>query len=447
MIILSLPYYTAQAPELPEDVDLIEYRLDYCQDASQIDFSNFSDKHILTWRGLNQDSPYLPKMLNSKALVDLDVCEYHKAHNLDKIIVSLHLAEYKEDRIIEFLRFPYKAFALKIVFEAKSFEEIVRCSHLIAQSGRRVIFNVNGKWAAFQRSLYRHFNSLAVYLFNLHSTYPGQLSLEDYRLIAGNGILSGSQIFGIIGGAQVNSSLSLKHYNRLFAGSDRHYLPIPAASPQEAISVLNWLKTKFSLRAFSITAPFKRGLPLALEHTDAISNTLLFSETGELNWYNTDLIALAKCLQNLQINANDSILIYGSGDCAEAFLSKLQSMAYKILYLDARNPITCKILRDKYQLPHNVPHEVNVLINTSSGLEFCGEPGKSFPFFEKLIELPYSVSQTSTLCEYAKANGLPYIDGVSFFELQFKAQKSLIFPQKRQSDEGSTVIYDSLPCY
>lgn len=425
MIILSLPYQDSLSLLQHECADYIEYRLDYCLDPAHIDFSVFTGKHILTWRSSPNDNPFLPKMLKSKALVDLDISECKETDNLDKVIVSLHLAEFNAQTIKEFLRFPAPCFALKIVFEASSFEETIACSRLIAKSGKRVIFNVNGKWAAFQRSLNRHFNSQAVYLFHFQSTYPGQLSLKDYRLIASKGIKVGCRIYGIIGGAQVNTSLSLKHYNQLFSGTDSHYLPIPAASPKEAISVLKWLETKFILRAFSITSPFKRSLPQSLTHTEGIYNTLIYTENGQIIWHNTDLIALNKSLQELQIQPDDSILIYGSGDCAEAFIPELQRKGYKKLYLSARNPISCKRLRDIYRLPQNAPKQVKLLINASAGLSFALEPGNRIPCFESLIELPYSATQESSLCAYAHANTLPYVDGEAFFQRQFSAQMEL----------------------
>lgn len=444
MIIISLPYYSSDSLLSSFSADIIEYRLDYSKTPQSIDFASFDTRNILTWRGLSPLSSQVQKMLDSSALVDLDL------HDVDafaaqpyqhKLIVSSHLKHYDETLIRELLIYPIEPYARKLIFEAVSFAEIVQTQRLIASLGRgRIIFNVCGKWALFQRSLYAYFSSFAVYLHQAESTYPGQPAWQDFSLIHRSGIAASAKLYGIIGGEQVNRSYSLKAYNASFLKDEAnsHYLPIPAQDTAEALAVLAWLGKRFQLGGFSITSPFKESLPQALGYSSTIINTLRFSLVAQagfvfnsiLHTYiamaNTDLIALQECLHELAVLPADSIYIYGTGACAIAFIRQLQSQGYTHIYVDGRNSHKVQALRFAYHLKEMAPADVDLFINASPRWDFGNQTSSPLPAFKKLIELPYALDQDSSLQILAQSQQLAHICGSAFFTKQFQAQHSLM---------------------
>jgi len=442
MIILSIPYRDKRSLRRVDAADLTEYRLDYCPDPQNIDFSAFDEDCILTYKGADNNPDIRSKMLHTRALVDVDYNDYRGLPcDVDKsrLIISLHLQSYDFQRIEQLLLLPGDFFALKIVFEAKSFEEILLTQAMIESSGNpRVIFNVTGRYAAFQRPLYRFFSSMAVYLYDLESTFPGQLSFTQFQLISREGIPKTSSIYGIIGGAQVSTSYSLEAYNRYFRehGTNAHYIPIPAKDCQEAIRIIQWLQESFHTIGFSITSPFKTSLPEALElGSDAINTIRLHPQplagyhyVSRLScfarWTNTDLNALRESLARLQVSCEDSIFIYGSGACAEAFINELMNCGYHSISLGGRNPKRVSYLRTRYSLSPSVPTFCHLLINASSRLSFDAD--SDLPHFDKLIELPYQRERLSDLQKLAMERNLPHISGLAFFKLQHLAQRAFL---------------------
>lgn len=442
MIILSVPYRDKHSLLRVDAADLTEYRLDYCPDPQNIDFSAFDEDSILTFKGADDNPDIRRKMLHTRALVDVDYNDYcGLPGDVDKsrLIISLHTKSFDSKRIEQLLRLPGDFFALKIVFEAKSFEEILLTQAMTESSGNpRVIFNVTGPYAAFQRPLYRFFSSMAVYLYDRESTYPGQLSLAQFQAISGTGIHESSSIYGIIGGAQVSASYSLEAYNRFFLeqGNDAHYLPIPAQDSEEAISIVKWLKQHFVLGGLSVTSPLKCELPLSLGVDGTAINTIRFRDVPiegyqyipALSCYarsiNTDICALRESLARLQVSCENSIFIYGSGACAEAFINELMNCGYHSISLGGRNPKRVSYLRTRYSLSPSVPTFCHLLINASSRLSFDAD--SDLTHFDKLIELPYQRERLSDLQKLAMERNLPHISGLAFFKLQHLAQRAFL---------------------
>lgn len=445
MIILSLPYRGKASLTHSPDADLIEYRLDYCAQPHSIDFMSFSANTIITCRGLSVQSELWQKMLDSQAIVDVDMADlelFEAKLYQHKLIVSLHLGCFDESRICSLLALPLQCYARKIVFAAHSFRDMVAAQKLIENSGcSRVIFNVCGKWAAFQRSLYSFFSSWAVYLCKDECTYPGQLSLEGFRLIHQDEIVSSACVYGIIGGEQVNQSFSLQAYNQHFKAQrlNAHFLPLPLLDPDEAITVLNWLNQRFILAGFAITSPFKQSLPLALGLGNIIINSLVFSAVARegfryipelqlfAQWANTDLDALHECLRELAVESSERIFIYGSGACAEAFVKELLGLGYTQLFIGSRNNAHLQRIRAEYALSPSQPEQVELLINVSAAFDFDDEPGRILPLFSKLIELPYVLGHESSLERVCKTRNLLHLCGYDFFLKQHKEQRKQFF--------------------
>ena len=448
MIIISLPYRGPQSLRPAASEYWMEYRLDFCEDLDSIDFSAFNDRCILTYKGQGNHPDLLSKMLASSALVDIDTDEspnldYHEY--ADKLILSLHLPKFSQDRIQKLIDLPLKCFAKKVVFEAHSFEEILQTKDMIMMNPPpKIIFNVTGPLAAFQRSLYRIFASDGVYLYDKESTYPGQLSLRLFELINANAMDSESIVYGIIGGKQVNDSYSLWVYNEYFKEIKQHahYLPIPARSAQEVIMALKYLKEHFRIKGFSITSPFKSSLPHTLGFGTKAMNSIRFSAIArdeyhyirELDLYanciNTDLIALRTCLSRLDITPADAIYIYGSGACAEAFIAFLKETGHHNIYLGGRNLERCKALAEQYDLEQKAPASCDLLINASSRLYF--NSWSELPGFRMAIELPYKREVSSDLQKFTQESNLPFISGRDFFELQHQAQRDFLLGAEQE---------------
>ncbi|MCB5267842.1 MAG: hypothetical protein LHW46_07040 [Candidatus Cloacimonetes bacterium] len=436
MIILSIPYRNNQSHISTSQADLIEYRLDYCDDPELIDFAQFDHNTILTYRGLDSHSALFMSMLESSALVDIDFSalpHFDFEIYTTKLIVSIHLDSFDATTINDLLNYDLPVYARKIIINAQSFQDILDTYTIIRSSGKqRVLFNISGKWSIFQRSLYRFFDSMGVYLYYQESTYPGQLSLQDFQLIGGDLITPASALYAIVGGKQVNQSQSMKAYNTMFRKQklNAHYLPIPAVNPQEALDVLNWLASHFTLKGISITSPFKQSLAEMMGITNEIINTMGFNPkvhpVRPAFWVNTDLDALRESLNKLLIQTSESILIYGSGACAEAFILKLQQWGYTNLFIRSRNTQKSAHLREKYLIAESSLTNVRLLINASPVLNFDHEPGLSLPHFEALIELPYSHNVSSSLIQYCQRHDIPYISGLDFFDTQFIAQCKLL---------------------
>jgi len=442
MIILSLPYRNEQSLRTLEVAGLTEYRLDFCSKPQSIDFTLFDHSCILTCKCESLGPELVCKMMQSSALVDLDLDDPALPSYLpsaSKLIISLHMKHFDRKRIEQLLKLPGAFYARKIVFEAMSFEEILQTQAMIKNSDQsRVIFNVTGRYAAFQRPLYRFFSSFAVYLYYSESTYPGQLSFAQFHQISGTGIRKDSSIYGIIGGAQVSTSYSLEAYNQYFRDreTDAHYLPIPAKDCQEAIRIIQWLQESFHTMGFSITSPFKTSLSEALElGSDAINTICLhpqplagYHHVRRLScfarWANTDLDALRASLAQLDVNCEDSIFIYGSGACAEAFVQYLVSSGYHSITLGGRNTERVTYLRTKYSLSPSDHTSCQLLINASSRLSFDEEA--DLPGFAKLIDLPYQNGKSSDLQKLAWKLKLPHVCGSAFFELQHLAQRAFL---------------------
>lgn len=441
-IIMSVPYTAKKDFENNPTYSMmhIEYRLDMSDDPDQIDFLRFTSNNILCYKGSNVPETLMEKMINSDSIIDIDLAdidEYLDRLPGNRLLISKHLDKYDEVEIRELINCPHPANAYKLALKARSFTEIVKVSELIEQSGRdNIIFSVTGVWGKFQRILHKFFNSSSVYIYRFEPTADGQISLMDFYLSRALYIDSGRMIAGIIGASHVYESYSFYAYNEEFKQEelDISFLPIPTTDPLEAIEVIRWLKQHFRVIGFAITNPLKQALAKALGSHIPIINTIVISDTRIPSFFynpilnafvqfrNTDTQALKHITTERAIEPSYSVLIHGTGDCAEAFVATLKKLGFKDIFIVGRNTTRQSHLIEKYSLSDTIPKHVNILINaTPLGFD-DSDKFTVLPAYDLLIDLPYVYENKSSLVQEAEARNIPFVDGNEFWEIQHEMQ-------------------------
>jgi len=448
MKILTMPNVISQLASA-HNGDLQEYRLDLSSDWDSDSFRYFPASAILTARASALTPDLITLMCQSKAFVDLDIQDYRRFPNIvppSRLILSMHLASFDEDRISDFLALQISARYCKIVFHCKHFSEILKTHRMIQDSKRdNVIFNVMGRWSILQRALCEDFGSIGYYAAHSEILVEGQAADSDISPIRLRPRDRHTKLFAIVGDSKVNSSLSLKRYNRYFEASDTNaiFLPIPAQDVDELLLALRFLHQSFSPGGLVITSPFKKILAEYFNSELSAINSVRFDHGSlpdnhyhsDLELYvacaNTDLDALDQSMKGLSIGTHDTIAIYGSGACAEIFARHLIAKGYTQLWIFARNPRKSYLLNLKLKLdPFPKRDRYKLLINAS----FTGQNGHyfhecHFPF-ESLIDLPYNADGwPCSQCMRAISDGIPFVDGQLFWLYQFVAQRRFLTSQ------------------
>lgn len=440
MIILSLPQRdSAPAKSQPSIWTHLEHRVDYHPDPFQIDFSLYTPIDIVCWRNAADPVSYLNFVQsatnNSIAIIDVDVqlltaelqtfiCERH--------ILSLHLQEYNAGIIVSFLEYASAARYKKIAFHASTWSQIENTVEAIRISeAKNVIFSVTGPWGKLQRLMYKHTESCAVYIHGGEATAEGQLSIDEAIACRLNNDVS--EYYAIVGHNRVDETLSFHRYNQMFTQTqvNAQMLPVPAQNTDEAFRALSWINRIHPVLGIAITNPLKQVLSSMLSWKSSSANTVLFSDQPlDHNGLppvklviDTDILALRDSLHRLSVKKTDSILIFGSGSTAQSFAVWMVNQGYRNVMLGARNPYREKQVRynAKVQAWDNTKPCVDVLINCTPFGSCTSDNPYNMPCFLKLIDLPYQGGET-TLVHKAILEGIPYIDGVHFWEIQNRYQ-------------------------
>ncbi|MDD4688085.1 MAG: hypothetical protein RBQ66_08325 [Candidatus Cloacimonadaceae bacterium] len=422
---------------------LVELRLDFYPNIEATDYKPLNKRFILTCRGKSLTREVLDKMLASTAYIDLDLNQAHEFLDLvepKRLILSLHLIDYDEDQIWQFLQNPIQAAYYKFIFKAKSLEEILSASELIKKSGKsNVIFNVSGKWALFQRSLYHLFNSQACYCAYDEPLYDGQPQTHELMPIHHAVFSLDHSVLLIIGSGKVNQSGSIVHGNPFLssAGIPTAYIPVPAKNVDEAVMAVKFVLKNLSLLGLAITNPYKSSLAKYFNTGRQCINTIRFCHSkkpqsyyhAELDRYikplNTDIKALRDALQKLNINLQSSILIYGSGSCANIFIKYLQLWKYERIHLLSRNLEQADKLRRAYNLEDKLKQEYCLLINASPLGQNPSDDLSVLPKYNALINLALP-QPLSLLEDDAKTKEIPTFTSTQFWVSQFSTQLSFL---------------------
>lgn len=440
----------------------IEFRLDLSGDLDSVQYDRLTPNIILTHRTTDPNSTIFAKMLATKCTIDMDhaqYAEYEGKIDPARLILSAHFTDFDEAAFINFLDTPIQAKSYKLIFNAQSFAEIVACAELIkARPHRKYIFNVLGKWAFFQRVLADEFYSEAAYFAEEEPIEPTQpafvqlaaiihaANIQNIVLLIGKGDLSKSGSMNWGNNFTENmyhianpdpedkdlKDLQVPHEMRFT------YLSAPILDLVELHEVINWLQNRepaYRVIGLAIASGFKHEMARYVNSHRHSINTLTFwqENTAGAKYHagfkcfvksaNTDITALNTILPRFEVSKDDSILIYGSGDCAYSFAAHLKRLGYTQITLNARNEEKLQELSHRLNLPIGNPPKCKLLINaTPLGINETDDIS-CLPDFDYLIDLALSGFNISQLSQFASDDFLNSIDGQLFWITQHNFQR------------------------
>jgi len=437
MIILTIPFRDNSCflPSKTPGTSKIEYRLDYCADPSIIDFTRFHTDDILTFRDASEGGINVLQDCSKEALIkeileknsSIIDCEYMFLKRnpgftipAERLLLSLHTDSNKMDLINEFLGSTINAMYYKLALSCRSlaeFDEIVR---MIPDDKQGRMFLVPlFPLPMTLRLVYKLYGSASAYTYWHEPIVKHQPSLNLANLCRIDRLERDTEIYGIIGGEQVMSSLSVMVYNRWFElqKQNKVLIPVIALSQLEAGEIVNWLQGRVIIGGFAITMPLKRKLTRHMESSLPIANSWLPTEN---TFANTDETAFGLALSELKVTSGNSVLILGTGATAETAMHVLEKNrirditiwnSHKIAQIQHASASRNQAGAIRYDLMINcTPFSFNVT-DKADGL----------PEFRALLDLPYGKT-VSVLVRDAESRGIPYVDGFTFWKWQAIAQ-------------------------
>ncbi len=426
MIVLSLPYLSGNflknySGNIGDRYDYIEYRLDMNKDPLSVPQELINERVILTCRGESVPRIALwirKQTLLHQCLTDMDIEEYarmvtpippkhlilsHHEDNPDWTLDSIHeYVEWSND-------IPSKIF--KLALRIERYEQLLLIPKIVEMSKKPIMIVGTGKLGILTRILHNYLGSIGTYVgLDGYLTADGQIShtqaerfrIRNCRCVAG----------GIIGGDQVRYSLGIPYYNDYFKENDIDavYIPFPVDDLQDFFCWMDGCVLNFY--GFSVTMPFKshfapEGLPAG--------NTVVYGNDGKRTFC-TDLIALEKSIEKLDIGTSERIVIYGTGAMAELALIALAK--HQKVFVYGRDVDKARRLAEKYGRTSTESFDdAEALINCTPVVFFPPIPTS----VRKVVDLPYTITATS-LIRYAKREGLAYVTGVQFWKWQAEKQ-------------------------
>lgn len=425
MIILTVPYNSTKSitQTIPDGIDYVEYRLDYCDFLCQPDWSLFNAKTIITYRDIAEGGKrrilpetktnlFIDAIKNTTALID---CEYQflsKHPGLiippEKLVLSLHTNIDRIDLIKDFIKSLITAKYYKLAVSCDSIDQLDMIITLM-QTCKKENFILIPTYpcSVSARLLYKLYGSCATYVHNETPVIANQPSIDFVTKCRIESINSDTQIYAIFGKEQILNSLSVNVYNSWFkqTNTNRVFLPLVAETSEEAMGLIKWISKRAKIKGVAITMPFKLSISPIIDNTKQNINSWL---PVSKSFTNTDAIAMQQAIEQTKLNKEDDILIYGRGGTAQTARHILEQLGFYNIHQLNRDDVKES---KTYQL----------LINcTPFGLSETDNPDL-LPDFETLIDLPYGKQQTM-LVRKAINHKLRYIDGFTFWKWQAKAQ-------------------------
>ncbi len=452
MIILSLPYLNDDFIQEYSKNKLYkwkEFRLDYSENYNKFTTEYINENTIITIRDISEGGKnrttfeekifyYNNIIAKFNCLVDCEIALYKiPVIPSSNLILSYHdfnaKINYKKIKYIINLSNSIPSKFLKIAISINNYSDLIRLKLFISYSNKPVLLAGMGTLGKLTRVLYHFFGSEGTYVgLKNFQTANKQLSTSEAELYGLKKINKNTKLGGLIGTEQVFESLGLTFYNKHFKENklDAVYLPFIVNNFKDFWLWYNWMLMNYMFYGFSVTMPYKKRVELKIRNS--FNNKQIEEQTTPVNLYlpfkkesyNTDVIAFKKAVQYLNITANDSILIFGSGGSAESALIALNN--FKNLVISSRNKIKGNKLAKKYSIKFITKIQYknfNVFINcTPLGL-------KSEDVFKitmlklpnKVIDLPYGGKKTPLIQNCVK-NNIPFVDGKLFWRWQAEKQ-------------------------
>jgi len=435
MIILSVPYknYNSIPSFTNLDIDLIEYRFDYCEEFTKIDWNKLNDKSICTIRDIKEGGKrfipdsYKKEIINialskTKAIID---CEYRfLKRNPDLVIpenrlmVSLHHKSQYTGIIRQFMFSGLRARYYKLAVSTPCLHQFLEIVEMIPSTFRKhyIIIPLH-PLSISSRLVYKLYFSKATYVFDKIKLVSNQPSVMLANLCRIDSISIQTVFYLIVGGKQILQSLSFYVYNTWFKSQniDSVLLPIEVKCLGEAIEYINWLQSKCNVKGVIITMPFKKEFSAFINNASQNINSWIL----ETNAYdNTDEYAMKTAMEFLGLQKKHRVLIFGTGATSQMTQKLLKKRkcgnvdiwSHEVLKAFEKNhDINCteETLNEHYDL----------LINCSPFGLIASDNADKIPHFDRLIDLPYG-NRATTLIKKAISEKVDYIDGFTFWKWQ-----------------------------
>ncbi len=346
---------------------------------------------------------------------DLEVPDWLEAHRMHvRLLRSVHVAPGVFDLHRRLENLP-DGDAFKWVGHAESLVDNVPIRHALAWASDRHLplsAFLMGPKGLVSRAMQRAWGGAFTYAApdDGPPAAPGQLPLATMRAWRCHKFHRGHGLCAVLGSPVLHSRGPGYHNPRFQrAFKDLVYLPLDAATPQEASAALDGLE----VLGASITAPLKESLPEALGLRGPL-NTLWRRSPGD-RWQgtNTDAEALEAALREL---APGPVLVLGSGGVAHTTLDVLQRLHRPALALNRRDPLP----------PEQLGHPVGVIQATSLGM--APEDPLPFPTHLEAVRptlrwaVEWVYKEDTAFAAWAREAGLLLVEGAALFEAQAEAQ-------------------------
>lgn len=454
----DFPYESLQQ----EKYDLLEFRLDYTENPSQlpariISLLSCGKEIIFTIRDISEggvrEYPFDKKISLYRKLISSYDCLIDCELNLfiDKkpdlpeqnLILSLHVSPEtanREDLIKHSIQKAnqYSPRFLKITTPVESFSEMDNFFIWSKMSRNPLLLSGSGTLGKLSRILWKYLGSIGSYTaVEGFLTAAEQLTSDEYELFGCRHLAEDMLIGGLIGGRQVYNSLGLSFYNRKLKALNNRvvYLPFAVNDLSDFLSWLQKTNKKTFFYGFSVTMPHKNKLPSFFSVPERPVNLISVSTDSERQlpfnkpnlFINTDLHAFTLALKKLKTEKRADTLVYGTGATAESFISNFSG--FLNLVISGRNDTAVRELADKYGIGYlkslNVKDKVfDLIVNcTPIGMlneDLFEETNCSIP--KALIDLPYRKEKTKAVSSCLE-KGVPVIDGHTFWLFQAKKQE------------------------
>lgn len=243
---------------------------------------------------------------------------------------------------------------------------------------------------------------------------PGQLPLSLLWSWRVHRLHPSFALCGVMGDPVLHS-LGPAFHNERFqrAFKDLLYLPLEAATAEEALEALNAL----DLRGVSLTSPLKERLPALLGLSGPLNT--LWRRDGQEAWHgaNTDAEALEQALEPLPSGA---VLILGDGGVAETSRRVLERRGRTVLQVSRKKPLSLDAVADA--APVGVIQATRLGMAEGDAMPFPGPLHAALPTLRWAVEWIYA---ETAFAAWARNHGLPLVEGLTLFHAQAEAQSRL----------------------
>ncbi len=239
------------------------------------------------------------------------------------------------------------------------------------------------------------------------------------------------------------TSIGTRFHNYLYRELDLNYI-YKAFTTTDIEAAVGGIRA-LGIRGCAISMPFKEAvIPLmdeldpsatAIESVNTIVNT-----DGRLKAYNTDYLAVASCIADIDTALPFAVI--GSGGMAKAVVAALRDAGFRDGTVIARNEATGSALAGKYgyQWRATATDQPGLIVNATPIGMFGGPEERDLPLPPHLIDAASNVIEVvavpveTPLVARARASGIPVVTGAQIMALQ-AAEQFVLYTGVRPSPD------------